>query len=155
MSEDGIQFEQAEFGSEAQGAGACSSCAEPLVSEYWSIAGNATCARCHDGVAEMLGRGGGFGGFLRAGVLGSLGGVAGATIYYLVTKLTGYELSLIAILVGYLVGAAVRRGSGYRGGLRSPGLRRRPGSTAGPCDCGDSRDHGRESARIAAVRWTS
>ncbi len=31
-------------------------------------------------------------------------------------KLTGYEFGLIAILVGYAVGIAVRRGSSGRGG---------------------------------------
>ena len=37
-------------------------------------------------------------------------------IYFGVLKLTGYEVGLISILVGILVGGAVRKGSGGRGG---------------------------------------
>jgi hypothetical protein len=39
-------------------------------------------------------------------------------VWYLIGKLTGYELSLVAILIGWMVGKAVRWGSGHRGGWR-------------------------------------
>ena len=41
----------------------------------------------------------------------------GAAIWYGVRTLTGYEIGLIAILVGYMVGTAVRWASRGRGGL--------------------------------------
>jgi hypothetical protein len=37
-------------------------------------------------------------------------------IFYGVRVLTGYEIGLISILVGFLVGGGVRRGADYRGG---------------------------------------
>jgi len=44
--------------------------------------------------------------------------VAGAAIYYAVIAITHLEIGLVAILIGYMVGYAVRRGAGGRGGLR-------------------------------------
>jgi hypothetical protein len=40
----------------------------------------------------------------------------GAGIYYAILVLTGYEVGLVAILVGWFVGQAVHRGAGGRGG---------------------------------------
>jgi hypothetical protein len=42
--------------------------------------------------------------------------VAGFAIYFGVLKATGYEIGLISIVVGLLVGGAVRKGAGGRGG---------------------------------------
>ena len=47
---------------------------------------------------------------------GVAGGVAGAIVYYAVLALSGYEIGIIAIAVGWLVGKGVRWGSGGRGG---------------------------------------
>jgi hypothetical protein len=51
-----------------------------------------------------------------ATALGLLAGLAGAALWYAVRKLTGYEIGLIAIAVGLMVGVAVRKGSKGRGG---------------------------------------
>jgi hypothetical protein len=71
---------------------------------------------------------------LRAALFGIGAGILGAAIYYGVLALTGYNIGLVAIGVGILVGRAVRKGSGGFGGrgyqswrrvLRiSPSLRR-------------------------------
>ena len=53
---------------------------------------------------------------VKATVLGSIGGLIGAGIYYGIAALTGYEFGLIAIGVGILVGFGVRMGSGGTGG---------------------------------------
>lgn len=42
--------------------------------------------------------------------------ILGALLWYGVARLTGYEFSLIAIVIGFLVGNAVRLGSRRRGG---------------------------------------
>jgi MFS family permease len=55
--------------------------------------------------------------FFRAVVFGVLAGVAGALLWLAVRKLTGYEIGLIAVVVGFAVGAAVRKGSDDRGGV--------------------------------------
>jgi hypothetical protein len=49
--------------------------------------------------------------------LGIGGGLVGALIWFGVRRLTGYEVGLIAVVVGFLVGAGVRAGSGGRGGV--------------------------------------
>jgi hypothetical protein len=48
--------------------------------------------------------------------LGLLAGLAGAALWYAVRKISGYELGIIAIAVGLMVGLAVRKGSKGRGG---------------------------------------
>jgi hypothetical protein len=52
----------------------------------------------------------------KAAALGGLAAAAGTALYYAVSAITGYEFSLIAIVVGVFVGKAVRKGSGGRGG---------------------------------------
>ena len=61
-------------------------------------------------------RGTGASRFMRASFFGFIGGAIGAGIYYAVLAITGYEIGLVAIVVGFLVGAAVRIGSGGGGG---------------------------------------
>jgi hypothetical protein len=48
--------------------------------------------------------------------------VLGAGIYYAIVALTHYELGIVAIVVGLLVGKAVRKGSNGRGGWRYQAL---------------------------------
>jgi hypothetical protein len=45
-------------------------------------------------------------------------GVVGAAIYYAVLTLAHLEVGLIAVLIGYMVGYAVRKGASGRGGRR-------------------------------------
>lgn len=52
----------------------------------------------------------------KASILGALAALIGATVYFLVTWKTGYQYAIIAIGIGWLVGAAVRHGSERRGG---------------------------------------
>jgi len=47
---------------------------------------------------------------------------AGAILYFAVAKITGYEIGLISIVVGLLVGKAVKMGAGGRGGWRYQAL---------------------------------
>jgi hypothetical protein len=49
---------------------------------------------------------------------GAIAAAVGALIFYAVTALSGYRIGLISVLVGYLVGRAVRSGSGNLGGRR-------------------------------------
>ena len=55
--------------------------------------------------------------FLRALGAGIAAGAAGFLVFWGIRAATGYEFALVAILVGWLVGAAVRWGSNQRGGL--------------------------------------
>src|SRR2546430_6888518 len=60
--------------------------------------------------------------FAKAVGLGLLAAAAGAGIYYAVAAATGSEYAIVAIVVGLLVGTAVRKGSNRRGGWRYQAL---------------------------------
>jgi hypothetical protein len=57
----------------------------------------------------------GAGPFLQAAAFGIGAGIAGAIVYYAVIALTKLEIGIVAILIGYMVGAAVRKGAGGGG----------------------------------------
>ncbi|HEY0781922.1 MAG TPA: hypothetical protein VGE98_05660, partial [Thermoanaerobaculia bacterium] len=76
----------------------------------------AICEGCRQAVEQELARRGGGRGFLKAAGAGFLAAVAGSIVYYAVREISGYELSLISILVGWGVGRAVHWGSRGRGG---------------------------------------
>jgi len=59
---------------------------------------------------------------LRGTVLGTLAAAVGGGIYYAIAKATGYEFGLMSIILGLMVGFAVRLGSRGRGGWRYQAL---------------------------------
>jgi hypothetical protein len=75
------------------------------------------CAACRDKIEAMfhqcspLGRG------IKAIVFGTIGAALGAILYYAIMQITGWNIGLVAVVVGLMVGGAVRAGSGNRGGL--------------------------------------
>ena len=100
------------------GAGAsCTACQSPIRSLYFEANGAIVCPRCRQ-AADAHGGGTGAGRVARAGLFGLGGAAAGAALYFGVAALTGYEIGLVAIAVGYLVGRGVQLGSGSRGGWR-------------------------------------
>lgn len=111
-----LQLEQADFDEGQPAPSACAACAQPLAGEYWTANALTVCTGCARQLGQALQGGSGLARFVKAGALGVLGGVAGAAIYFLVLKLTGYEVGLIAIVVGFLVGGGVRLGAERRGG---------------------------------------
>lgn len=113
---DDLQFDQAEHTEER--ALACSECGEAIGQSYYEVNGHVTCERCRVSIEERLRAGSSAGRFARATALGLLAAGAGFGIYYGIAKLTDMEFSLIAIVVGVMVGAAVKRGSNGRGGWR-------------------------------------
>lgn len=94
----------------------CAACGQTVDGTYYEINGQAHCDPCCGEIeADRLG-GSRPARVLRATILGIIAGAVGAAIYYTVAALTGYEIGLIALLVGLLVGGAVRWGSKARGG---------------------------------------
>lgn len=112
-----LQFDQADYGKDGGNAGrACESCKEPLGAQYFLANGHIVCERCSSGLSAALTGGSGAARAGKAIVLGLAAGALGAAIYFGIAKLTGYEIGLIALVVGFLVGVAVRKGSEGRGG---------------------------------------
>ena len=114
-----LQFDRAELPSSASPEAQvveCAFCQTPLYSSYFDINGQMACEACRYKVAEQLQARPGVTGFLRAGAAGFGAALVGAGIYYAVRAITGYEIGLISILVGLMVGGAVRWGARGKGG---------------------------------------
>ncbi len=111
-----LQFERAEYAAAKPAETRCAACGQAIWDTYYEIGGEVACERCKTD-AELKGsEESGTGRFVRAAIYGAGAGVAGAGIWYAVRAITGYEVGLIAILVGVIVGGAVKKGSGGRGG---------------------------------------
>jgi hypothetical protein len=112
----GLQFDAVDRLSGA--AANCTSCGKPITTEYYEVNGQVACEDCRIAAEERFNLGGGATRFVRATALGLLAGAAGFGIYYGIARLTGREFGLIAALIGLMVGGAVKRGSGGRGGWK-------------------------------------
>jgi hypothetical protein len=94
-------------------AAMCAVCKTPIVNQYYLLGTAKVCPNCS---AIAGGAAGGFVRFLKSTGLGILGGLLGAAVWFGVRRASGYEIGLVAILVGFLVGYGVLVGSGRRGG---------------------------------------
>ncbi|HEX3159860.1 MAG TPA: hypothetical protein VHQ45_15185 [Gemmatimonadaceae bacterium] len=115
-----LQFDAVEpVGQPSPGDGGitCQQCSSDIRAYYYEAGGVVLCGRCKNEIEEHQGAGG-VGTLGRATLFGLGGAIAGAALYYLVRAITGYELGLIAIVVGYMVGWLMQRGARGRGGRR-------------------------------------
>ena len=110
-----LQFERAEF-ENAPAQAQCAECNRQLTGFYFDVNGQTVCEACKYTIEARLTGGSAAGRFVRATGAGVVAAAIGSAIYYAISALTGYEFGLIAIVVGYAVGSAVRWGSDGRGG---------------------------------------
>jgi len=108
-----LQFDRAEFAKDAPGGPYCRECGRPIRDEYYDVGGIVVCSACH---ANQLRKGARWMRSVKALLFGSLAAAVGAGVYRMILFGTGWNFSLVAILVGYMVGGAVNTGSGGRGG---------------------------------------
>jgi len=113
-----LQFDRAEPAAAGAAPTSCTVCKQPLAGSYYAINGRAVCASCRDKVAAHAASGH----FATAFLLGLGAAALGAGIYFGIEALTGYEFGLVAVVVGLLVGNAVRKGSRGVGGWRYQAL---------------------------------
>jgi hypothetical protein len=114
-----IGFDRAEFAPRPEGsATVCSFCRKVVEGEYWQISERIACAACRSGLVRDLEQAQSRRALLRAARSGALAAALGSIAWIIVTKVTGYELGIIAIGIGFAVGKAVRKGSGGVGGPR-------------------------------------
>ena len=120
MSEP-LQFDRADDEVPVAAAGTsghtCSGCSTAIVDRYFTVKGKITCATCHGRILAAVNERLASGSFWVALLRGGLAALLGAAIYYGVTALTGYQLGLVSVLVGYLVGKGVAQGAHHKGGF--------------------------------------
>ena len=111
---DSLQFERAEF--QQPRATTCSQCRTEITDSYYEVDGAIACESCrqqreferdHVPTTRRL---------VRSVTFGTVAAAVGTALYWGVSALTGYEVGLIAIAVGFMVGLAVRAGSYAKGG---------------------------------------
>ena len=111
------QFERMEPRDDAApNTSTCSACQRSIPDTYFEAVGRIFCEPCRDAVMASLGSGSGTARLLKALVFGVGAAAVSAVVWYGIVKLTGYELGIIAVAVGFAVGGAVRAGADQRGG---------------------------------------
>ncbi len=113
-----LQFDKVE----APAGLVCASCKEPIASEYYAVGTQALCPPCREKILQAIQPPAGAGPFLRALGLGLGAAIAGAVAWVVITRVTGFEIGLIAVGIGYGVGYAVRYGAGGGGGAKYQAL---------------------------------
>jgi len=108
------QFGTAEFASDQQ---TCLSCKQPLSGAYYQVNGSPACARCTEQVKQQFSSDS-HSAFVRGLLFGVGGAVVGLILYSAFTILTGIIIGYLSLAVGWLVGTAVKKGSGGVGGRR-------------------------------------
>jgi hypothetical protein len=112
---DSLDFERAEWISNS--ASACAQCATPITDRYFTLGSHVLCESCHHAFQSAVAPGNAASRFFGAAALGTAAAAIGCALWMVVTELTGYEIGLIAVAVGYLVGMAVQIGARRVGGV--------------------------------------
>jgi hypothetical protein len=114
---EGLQFRRAEpiATSAVSSALRCVACQEPITESYYHASGRVVCPACAARIQQGQRQPPAYS-FPRALLFGGAAALAGCAIYAIVAIATGMEIGLVAILVGVMVGKAVRRASGGFGG---------------------------------------
>lgn len=99
-------------------AAVCAACGTSIETEYYQVNGHVVCDACRQKAEASAETPRGLMPLLRAGVFGLGAGIVGAIIYYGVIALLNLEIGIVAILIGYMVGYAVRKGARGRGSRR-------------------------------------
>ena len=113
-----LQFTTSESLNESRGSAglSCAACNRSILDTYFAIGNQVLCAPCKT-AATAPPTGSGFVRFLKAVLFGTAAGLLGAAIWYGIRIVTHFEIGLIAVLVGFLVGKAIHIASGRRGGI--------------------------------------
>jgi hypothetical protein len=119
MSADGagggpLQFDKVDLVAPAA-ARSCPICKLPITDEYFQIGQAIICKRC---ATTLGGSKEGRGMFLRALLFGAGAALLGTIVWFAIVQAIKQEWGLMAIGVGLLVGAAVKRGARGLGGWR-------------------------------------
>jgi hypothetical protein len=112
-SPENLQFRRAQpIGPDTK---TCIVCKQPIAGDYYNANGNTLCSQCKLRI-EAHQQPPPHTSLLRAALYGGAAALAGCAIYATVAITTGLEIGLVAILIGYMVGKAIRYASRGLGG---------------------------------------
>jgi hypothetical protein len=128
---DHLQFNRAESATPPSGASlagfgpapvggtsACIACTRPITDYYFEAAGKVVCPQCQQIISGSEIDGPSAARFFKAAMFGIAAAVAGAAAWYGVTWLSSGKIwGIAALVVAFLIGGAVKTGSGNRGGI--------------------------------------
>lgn len=117
---DDLQFDRAVDASAASaGSVVCSKCNAPIRMYYYHVDGETACSACKLSIERASGGPGKSGpGMLKAVLYGLGAAVVGAMIYYAVMEYLDLEIGVVAILIGFMVGYAIRNATAGQGGRK-------------------------------------
>lgn len=119
LPDGGLQFDKAEF---AKGSAlVCAVCKTPITGEFYQANGQPICPACEKGVKASLQLPRGIAAARSVGAA-LVAGVAGYFLFIFVSMVIGGLWGITAIAVGWMVGYAVRWGSGGIGGPLFQGI---------------------------------
>jgi hypothetical protein len=101
----------------AQGV-TCTVCRRAIADEYFDVNGQSVCDGCRTQLAQLAQTPRSWGLFVKAGLFGLVAAILGAILYYAVIAITDFEIGIVAIAIGYMVGWAIRKATANRGGRR-------------------------------------
>jgi len=113
-----LQFESVVPRAESAAATTCAVCHAPLSIEYYDVNSQQICRACSEKLAYHTATPREWGTLVRAGVAGLIAAMLGAVLYFAVIAISGFEVGLVSIAIGYMVGYGVRLGTRGRGGRR-------------------------------------
>lgn len=96
----------------------CSQCSTPITDSYFTLAAKPVCRSCKRGFEDTIAGALAPGVFAKAIAFGLGAAIAGAVVYYAVIALFDLEIGIVAILIGYMVGYAIRKAARGGGGRR-------------------------------------
>jgi predicted lipid-binding transport protein (Tim44 family) len=110
------QFSTAEYTGKP-GTDTCKSCQQTISGEYYRISGALACANCADQLKRQIPKDS-HSAFVRGILFGVGGAILGLILYSAFGIITGLVIGYISLAVGYIVGRAIKMGSGGIGGRR-------------------------------------
>jgi hypothetical protein len=114
-----LQFDRAVHTAGSTTAGVtCSQCGRAVTESYYTLSRKTFCRSCKAAVERAAAATRTPKAFARALAFGVGAAIAGATVYYAVLALLDLEIGIVAILIGYMVGYAIRKAVPGGGGRR-------------------------------------
>jgi hypothetical protein len=110
------QFATAEYASNRSNM-ICAGCRQPISGSYFKVKDAPVCAGCTEKIRARVPRDS-HGAFVRALLFGIAGALVGLALYVIFAIATGLIIGWVSLAVGFIVGKAMRIGSGGVGGRR-------------------------------------